>query len=50
MNDFNPVLEYLSRYVILNEDEITKFTSFLKIKKVKKRQFIVQPDFVCPTL
>lgn len=47
MNDFEPILEYISRYVTLNEDEIARFSSFLKITKVKKRQFIVQPGFVC---
>jgi CRP-like cAMP-binding protein len=47
MNDFTPILEYISRYVTLNEDEIARFSSFLKITKVKKRQFIVQPGFVC---
>lgn len=47
MDDFSPIIEYISRYVALNEDEITRFCSFLKITKVKKRQFIVQPGFVC---
>jgi CRP-like cAMP-binding protein len=47
MKDFTPILEYISRYVALNEDEIARFSSFLKITKVKKRQFIVQPGFVC---
>lgn len=47
MNDFSPILEYIARYVQLNEDEIARFSSFLKITKVKKRQFIVQPGFVC---
>ena len=47
MNDFSPVIEYISRYVDLDDDEIVHFKSFLKMKKVRKRQFIVQPGFVC---
>lgn len=47
MTEFQPILEYISRYVELNDEEIEYFTSFLKITKVKKRQFIVQPGFVC---
>jgi len=47
MNDFSPVIEYISRYVDLNDEEIAHFKSFLKITKVRKRQFIVQPGFVC---
>lgn len=47
MEDFSRVIEYVLRYVALSEDEIAQFTSFLKIRRVKKRQFIVQPGFVC---
>jgi len=47
MSEFFPVIEYVSRYVELTDEEIKHFTSFLKITKVKKRQFIVQPGFVC---
>jgi CRP-like cAMP-binding protein len=47
MSEFSPVIEYVSRYVALTDDEINHFVTFLKITKVKKRQFIVQPGFVC---
>lgn len=47
MNDFLPVIEYMSRYVALTDDEINRLIRFFKITKVKKRQFIVQPGFVC---
>jgi CRP-like cAMP-binding protein len=47
MNDFTPVLQYISRYVDLTEDETKHLITFLKITRVKKRQFIVQPGFVC---
>lgn len=45
--EYDPILEYISRYVELNDDEVSQLTPFFKIKKVKKRQFIVQPGFVC---
>lgn len=47
MDNFSPLINYVSRYVILTEEEIKLFTTFLKIKKVKKKQFIVQPGFIC---
>ncbi|QSB25694.1 Crp/Fnr family transcriptional regulator [Flavobacterium sp. CLA17] len=47
MKDLLPVIDYISRYVDLTDDEKNHLASFLKITKVKKRQFIVQPGFVC---
>lgn len=47
MNEFSAVIAYISRYVQLTEDETSQVMGFLKITKVKKRQFIVQPGFVC---
>jgi CRP-like cAMP-binding protein len=47
MNDFTPLLHYIARYVDLTEDEVKLLSTFLKITKVRKRQFIVQPGFVC---
>ena len=47
MNEFQPVLEYISRYVTLTEDEVHRLIPFFKVRKVKKRQFIVQPGFIC---
>lgn len=45
--EYDPILEYISRYVELTVEEVSQLTTFFKIKKVKKRQFIVQPGFVC---
>lgn len=45
--EYDPILEYISRYVELTDEEVHQLTPFFKIKKVKKRQFIVQPGFVC---
>jgi len=47
MNDFSPIIEYISRYVDLDANETEQFKSFLKVTKVRKKQFIVQPGFVC---
>jgi CRP-like cAMP-binding protein len=47
MDDFSAITNYVSRYIALTEGEKTYYTSLLRIKKVKKKQFIVQPDFVC---
>ncbi len=45
--EYDPILEYISRYVELTVEEVNQLTTFFKIRKVKKRQFIVQPGFVC---
>jgi len=47
MNDFSPIIEYISRYVDLDANETEQFKSFLKVTKVRKKQFIVQPGFIC---
>ena len=47
MDTSNPIIEYISRYVELTTDEIERLIPFLKAKNVKKRQYIVQPGFVC---
>lgn len=47
MEEFEPVIAYVSRFVELDEREKAHFSTFLKTKKVKRRQFIVQPGFVC---
>jgi CRP-like cAMP-binding protein len=47
MKDLLPVIDYISRYVDLTDDEKNHLAGFLKITKIKKRQFIVQPGFVC---
>ena len=47
MQEFAPLIAYVSRYVTLDEEEIAYFASFLRIKKLRKKQFLVQPGFVC---
>jgi CRP-like cAMP-binding protein len=40
------IVEYISRYVRLTDEEAQQFGASFKEVKVKKRQFIVQPNFV----
>jgi CRP-like cAMP-binding protein len=47
MDDFSAVIKYINRHIQLNAEEEAFYISLLKIKKVRKKQFIVQPDFVC---
>lgn len=42
----NKIIEYIERFVELTEEEKELFSSCFKEVKIKKRQFIVQPNFV----
>ncbi|SFC44420.1 cAMP-binding domain of CRP or a regulatory subunit of cAMP-dependent protein kinases [Flagellimonas taeanensis] len=46
MEQNQALIDHLVKRVSLNEDEIQEFISYFKITKVKKRQFIIQPDFI----
>lgn len=46
MSKYKEILDHIARYVELSDSEIAEFTSILKITRVKKRQFIIQPGFV----
>jgi CRP-like cAMP-binding protein len=46
MEHHQALIDHISKRVSLNEDEIQEFVSCFKLTKVKKRQFIIQPDFV----
>lgn len=47
MNEFLPIIQYVSRHIQLTEEEQKHFVSLLRITKVKKKQFIAQPEFTC---
>jgi len=47
MNEIDSIVNNISRFVTLDRVEIDVFTSHLKNVRIKKRQQIVQPDFVC---
>jgi CRP-like cAMP-binding protein len=46
MEEFLPLINYVCRFVDLTDEEKTYYASFLKIKKVRRKQYIVQPGFV----
>ncbi|WP_295222628.1 Crp/Fnr family transcriptional regulator [uncultured Chryseobacterium sp.] len=46
MDSFQPLIEHISKKISLTEDEMKEFISYFKVTKIKKRQFIIQPDFV----
>lgn len=47
MDAFDQIIGHVSRYIQLNEDEERYFVSLLKIKRVKKKQLIAHPGFIC---
>lgn len=46
MTEYEFLIKHLQDRIELSEEEANLFVSNFKIKKIKKRQFIVQPDFV----
>ncbi|WDF63665.1 Crp/Fnr family transcriptional regulator [Flavobacterium sp. KACC 22763] len=46
MEHYETLIKHIQDRVELSEEEANLFVSNFKIKKIKKRQFIVQPDFV----
>lgn len=46
MDSFQPLIDHISKKISLTEDEVKEFISYFKVTKIKKRQFIIQPDFV----
>jgi CRP-like cAMP-binding protein len=46
MDDLTQFIENINQKVVLSPDELDSLLSEFKIRKVKKRQFIVQPEFV----
>lgn len=47
MEKYNPILTNIARYVELTEDEKQQFVSIIKTTRIKKRQFIIQPGYIC---
>lgn len=47
MDKYSSLLENINRYVSLTSEEEAKLTSIIKASRVKKKQFIIQPGFVC---
>ena len=47
MEKYDSILNNIARYVELTDDEKEQFTSIIKISRIKKRQFVIQPGYVC---
>ncbi|WP_405292301.1 Crp/Fnr family transcriptional regulator [Algibacter sp. Ld11] len=47
MDKYKSILNNITRYVQLSEDEKQQFTSIIKTTRIKKRQFIIQPGYIC---
>jgi CRP-like cAMP-binding protein len=46
MDSFQPLINHISKKISFTEDEMKEFISHFKVTKIKKRQFIIQPDFI----
>ncbi|MBT2623644.1 Crp/Fnr family transcriptional regulator [Chryseobacterium sp. ISL-6] len=46
MDPFQPLISHISKKISLTEDEMKGLISYFKVTKIKKRQFIIQPDFI----
>lgn len=42
----DPLVNYVKKRVDISDEELQEFASYFKTALIKKRQFIVQPDFV----
>lgn len=47
MTELELFCNYFKRHIELTDEDVQYLNSIVKVTKVKKRQFIVQPDFVC---
>ncbi|SEL41674.1 cAMP-binding domain of CRP or a regulatory subunit of cAMP-dependent protein kinases [Chitinophaga rupis] len=47
MTEFISIIQNVSRFITLTREEELLFTSLLRMQKVRKKQFIVQPEYVC---
>ena len=47
MKQYKGILENIGKYVALTEEETEKLIAIIRTTKIKKRQFIDQPNYVC---
>ncbi len=47
MDELQQVVKYVQRHIQLTQQEEDFLVSLLKVTRVKKKQFIVQPEFTC---
>ncbi|MCX6318084.1 MAG: Crp/Fnr family transcriptional regulator [Bacteroidetes bacterium] len=46
MPEDNPIANYLKRHVPVSDEEAAQFSAAFREVKIRKRQFIVQPEFI----
>src|ERR1700743_2941071 len=47
MEDLTPLINFITKYIPLTGDEEAFFISLLQTSKIKKKQYIHQPGYVC---
>jgi len=47
LDNYENILNNIKRYVSLNADDEQQFCAIIKTTRVKRKQFIVQPNFIC---
>ena len=47
MTSKDKLIKYVQNFVTLTDEEVSLFISDFQERKIKKRQFIVQPNFIC---
>lgn len=47
MKEIDSIVKNINRFVTLDESDIDVLTSHIKVVRIKRKQQIVQPDFVC---
>lgn len=47
MNEIDSLVNNINRFITLDESEIDILSSHIKVVRIKRKQQIVQPDFVC---
>lgn len=45
MNPLNPFIAHVQNKIALSDEELTELIAAFKLKKVKRKQFIIQPEF-----
>ncbi|MDR6158715.1 CRP-like cAMP-binding protein [Chryseobacterium sp. SLBN-27] len=46
MDPLQDLIDHIKKKIALTDNEAEEFISYFKVAKIKKRQFIIQPDFV----
>src|ERR1700754_4294677 len=47
MENLTPLVNFVKKYISLTEEEEAYFISLLHVTKVKRKQYIHQPGFIC---